>query len=300
MGRNGSSSSHRTGRQCFAAQPTDVPSPCELLSCPLAPVSMIDLHAHVLPGLDDGPSDESDALALLHAARAAGTRIIAATPHLRADFPAVRVERLADACARLSERLDSDDVGPELVVGGEVDIEWALAASDEQLRLASYCQRGNDVLVETPYPPLTPVFEEMLFQVAARGYRVLLAHPERNPSFQRDPKRLEALVARGTLLQLTASSLLRSRRRSPSRALAHHMVRRRLAHVLASDAHSAGPWRPPHLAAGVEVVANIDGDLAAWMVGAAPEAILASEPLPRLPPLTGLRTVVDRWRDRSG
>lgn len=261
---------------------------------------MIDLHAHVLPGLDDGPSDESAALALLHAARAAGTRVIAATPHLRADFPAVRVERLAGACARLSDQMGSNPVGLELVLGGEVDIQWALSASDEQLRLASYCQLGNDLLVETPYPPLPRVFEDTLFHVAARGYRVLLAHPERNPSFQRDPNRLEALVARGTLLQLTASSLLRPRRRSPSSALAHHLVRRRLAHVLASDAHSAGPWRPPHLAAAVDVVANIDGDLAAWMVGGAPEAIMAGEPLPRLPPLAGSRTMLDRWRGRSG
>lgn len=261
---------------------------------------MIDLHAHVLPGLDDGPSDESAALELLHTARAAGTQTIAATPHLRADFPAVRVERLASACARLRAQLGSDRVGPELVVGGEVDLQWALSASDEQLRLASYCQRGLDLLVETPYPPLPRAFEEMLFHVAARGYRVLLAHPERSQSFQRNPDRLEALVTRGTLLQVTASSLLRSRRRSPSSALAHHLVRRRLAHVLASDAHSPGPWRPPHLAAGVDVVARLDGDLAAWMVGAAPKAILAGEPLPALPAPAGPRILPDRWRRRAG
>lgn len=262
--------------------------------------TMIDLHAHVLPALDDGPSNEGAALDLLRSAGAAGTRIIAATPHLRNDFPAVRVEQLASACARLRERLGDDQVGPELVVGGEVDIHWALSASDEQLRLASYCQRGNDLLVETPYAPLTPAFEDTLFRVAARGYRVLLAHPERNPSFQRDPGRLEALVARGTLLQLTASSLLSSRRRSPSRALAHHLVRRRLAHVLASDAHSAGPWRPPHLAGGVDVVAKLDGDLAAWMVGAAPEAIMAGESLPQLPPRAETRSVLGRRRRQSG
>lgn len=261
---------------------------------------MIDLHAHVLPGLDDGPSDESAALDLLHTARAAGTRTIAATPHLRADFPEVRVERLASTCARLRARLGSDHVGLELVVGGEVDLQWALSASDEQLGLASYCQRGLDLLVETPYSPLPRVFEDMLFHVAARGYRVLLAHPERNQSFQRDPDRLEALVARGVLLQVTASSLLRSRRRSSTSALAHHLVRHRLAHVLASDAHSAGPWRPPDLAAGVDVVANLDGDLATWMVGAAPEAILAGEPLPPLPPRTGSRMLLDRWRRRAG
>ena len=111
---------------------------------------MIDLHAHVLPGIDDGPADVEGSLALLHAAALAGTRVIAATPHLRRDFPRVRPEDIAASCATMQERIPADwDL--QIVSGGEVDLGWAMRATDEQLRMASYGGRGTDLLVETPY-----------------------------------------------------------------------------------------------------------------------------------------------------
>ena len=96
----------------------------------------------------------------------------------------------------------------------------------------------------------------MLFQLSAHDYRVLLAHPERNQTFQRDHRRLAALVERGTLLQVTASALASTRRGSRSRRLAHDLVREGLAHVIASDAHGAHVPRPG-LLAGVEAAERI-------------------------------------------
>lgn len=242
---------------------------------------MIDLHAHVLPGLDDGPRDLESARALLQAAAADGTKVIAATPHLRADHPGVRVEALADARAQLLSRLDGE-LGVEVVIAGEVDVDWAMEATDEQLRLASYGQRGSDMLVETPYGQLPASFEEMLFRLRTCGYRLLLAHPERSPTFQKHPQRLVDLVNGGVLVQLTASSLLQSRR-SASGRLASLLVRESLAHVLASDAHGAGPGRAPGLSAAVEAARRLAPARAGWMVGPAPAAILAGKPLPPAP-----------------
>ena len=107
------------------------------------------MHAHVLPGIDDGPADLQESLALLRAAALSGTRIIAATPHLRRDFPRVRLEDIADSCLLLAEHVPRD-WGLQIVSGGEVDLGWAMRATDEQLRLASYGGRGTDLLVETP------------------------------------------------------------------------------------------------------------------------------------------------------
>lgn len=243
---------------------------------------MIDLHAHVLPGLDDGPADVQASLALLCAAHADGTRVIAATTHLRSDFPTVDPARIAAAGAALND-CRADGAAPEVVIGGEVDVIWALGADDERLRLVSYGQRGTDILIETPHGQLPSYFEEMLFRIAVRGYRVLLAHPEVSPAFQRRPERLAALVARGILLQITASSLLRDSRRSPRGRLARLLVSRRLAHVLASDAHSAGPWRAPNLAAGVIAANSIDPHMGPWMAETAAAAVLAGEPVPPPP-----------------
>jgi protein-tyrosine phosphatase len=242
---------------------------------------MIDLHAHVLPGLDDGPGDLEGALALLQAAAADGTKVIAATPHLREDYPGVRVEALADAHAHLLARLDGE-LGLEVVLAGEVDLEWAMEATDDQLRLASYGQRGSDMLVETPYGQLPAGFEEMLFRLRTCGYRLLLAHPERSPTLQANPQRLVDLVRGGVLVQVTASSLLQNRR-AASRRFARFLVREGLVHVLASDAHRAGPDRAPGLSAAVEAARRLAPARAEWMAGAAPAAILAGKPLPPAP-----------------
>src|SRR4051794_13594678 len=166
---------------------------------------MIDLHCHLLPGIDDGPATIDRARELAENAVADGIGVIAATPHLREDHPGVAPAQLRDQCASMTEALRAADVEVEVVPGGEVDIVWALDNSDESLELVSYGQRGDDVLVETPYGPLTPNFEQLLFdRFSARGMRVLLAHPERNPTFQEDPARLGELVRRGVLVQVTA------------------------------------------------------------------------------------------------
>ena len=243
---------------------------------------MIDLHAHVLPGIDDGPADVEGSLALLHAAALAGTRVIAATPHLRRDFPRVRPEDIAASCATMQERIPADwDL--QIVSGGEVDLGWAMRATDEQLRMASYGGRGTDLLVETPYGTSPRIFEPPLMALMNRGYRVLLAHPELNPGLQASHEHLDALVARGVLLQITGASLLPDPKRSRRSRLARRLLERGSAHVIASDAHSGGPWRPPVLTAALEVARSIAPARADWMVTAAPAAILGGMPLPPLP-----------------
>jgi protein-tyrosine phosphatase len=242
---------------------------------------VIDLHCHVLPGIDDGPADIEESIALLAAAAASGVRAVAATPHLRSDHPRVLVSELAERCEQLAGRLPSE-IDVELVPAAEVDALLAQRASEDVLRLASFGQRGTDLLVETPYGPLPPNFEELLFTITVRGFRILLAHPERSPDFQARPERLEDLVQRGVLLQITAPALL-ARRRSRSRRLAVALIERRLAHVLASDFHSLRGPRPPTLADAVKAASRVDPRRGRWMVEDAPAAILAGEPLPPEP-----------------
>ncbi|MBX5468694.1 MAG: hypothetical protein IRZ21_02210 [Thermoleophilaceae bacterium] len=243
---------------------------------------MIDLHVHALPGIDDGPADLAGAVELLRAAAEQGTTTVAATPHLREDFPLVHADELESRCRQLRAALPPE-LRIELVQGGEVDILWAREASDEELRLVSYGARGAYLLIETPHVALPNAFEALLAEVAGRGYRILLAHPEWNPTFQADPERLRRLVARGVLVQVTALSLTLSDRGARARRLAEALLREGAAHVIASDAHSGGRFRPPALAAGVEAARRIAPLRARWMVTDAPAAILAGEPLPQPP-----------------
>jgi protein-tyrosine phosphatase len=254
---------------------------------------MIDLHSHVLPGLDDGPDTMDESLDFVRAAAAQGTTVLAATPHLREDYPDIEVETLPEACEELNERIPAE-LDFEVISGGEVDLIWAQHATSDELRYASFGQLGKDLLVETPYGLLHDNFEDLLFQVAVRGYRILLAHPERNPSFQRNPNRLRAIAQRGVLLQITLPSVLRDKS-SNSRKLAFNLVREGLAHNLASDSHSSsGHFRPPDLRSGVQVVAEFAPAYAEWMVTDAPAAVLEGVPLPPPPsvgskPRRGLR-----------
>ena len=237
---------------------------------------MIDLHSHLLPGLDDGPAEEADSVALAAEVAAAGVRVIAATPHLRQDFPAVQVSELAGRVAALQARITAAGVDIEVVSGGEVDVLWAQGASDEDLRAASYGGRGTDLLVETPYGELPGMFEDLLFKIRVRGFRILLAHPERNPSFQADPERLVRLVDGDVLVQLTAASIVGGGR---SGRLSQRLIADGHAHVIGGDLHRPGGRR----AMLRDAVAAVAGDRGEWMVTEAPAAILAGRPLPPAP-----------------
>lgn len=242
----------------------------------------VDLHSHVLPGIDDGPPDLPGALEMARAAAGAGTAVLAATPHLRADFPGVDVTEIAARCAALQAEIDGAGIPLRLVPGAEASLVWAIEASEDDLRRASYGGTGHDLLVETPSD--VSMIEQLLYQVHLRGLRVTLAHPERSAAFRREPARLERLVEQGVLLEVNADALL-ARKRSSIRDLAERLCRDGLAHVLASDGHRARDRRPVTvLAAGAEALESLVGaDRAHWMCVDAPAAILAGRPLPAAP-----------------
>jgi len=257
--------------------------------------SVIDLHCHILPGIDDGPASLEESIELARLLEADGVRTVAATPHLRADHPGVVPRELAGRCAELRAALTDDGVNLELIPAGEVDLVWALEAAPDDLRLVSFDQRGMDLLIETPYGPLPSMFEDHLFGLSVQGFRLLLAHPERNPTFQQSPERLAELVRRGTLVQVTASSLTRPTRQSRSARCARHLLANGLAHVLSSDAHGPAALDRAPLLAGRAAAREMVGPRADWLCEDAPRAVLAGDPLPTPPPLAASGRARGRW-----
>lgn len=246
----------------------------------------IDIHAHVLPGIDDGPDDLEQSLAMARAAVHSGISTIAATPHLRPDFPGVYVHEIAGRCANLNDALAREQIALEVVPAAEASLTWALEASDEQLRLASYGQRGTDLLIETPFTQIIGL-DRFLYQLRAKGFRITLGHPERNPDFQRDATRLRALVDQGALLQLNAASLVGSPRRRANRA-ARDLLAAGLVHAIASDGHRGDSWRPVTcLGEAAETAGEMVGQAyARWLAADSPAAIIAGADLPPPPPMT--------------
>ena len=242
---------------------------------------MIDLHCHILPGLDDGAGDFDTSLAIARVAAADGVRVIAATPHIREDHPFDPLE-VVDRTAELNDVLRRSGVELEVVPGGEVAISKSAELDDETLHALCLGGTGTGyLLVESPYTVATDLLEQALFNLQLRGFRVVLAHPERSPSFISGASRLRTLVERGILCSVTAASLEGNFGRTVRRA-ALTLVRRGLAHDLASDAHDPRR-RGPTLSGAVDVVERERPGLGRWLTEGAPSAMLAGEALPAAP-----------------
>lgn len=238
---------------------------------------MIDLHAHVLPGIDDGPGDLDAALALVRAAAAAGTRRIVTTSHVSSRYPNSAAE--IDACVRvLREALAANDIDVELAAGAEVSLSRAqqLDPSElERLRLGD----GPYLLVESPLNPAVGDFEWMIEDLA-RTHRIVLAHPERCPAFQRDPDRLVRLVARGAISSITAGALS-GRFGKDVRQFTIWLFEQGLVHNVASDTHDLGSRGPEVLALLAAAEKELPGlnEQVSWLTDAVPAAVLAGEPV---------------------
>jgi hypothetical protein len=163
--------------------------------------------------------------------------------------------------------------------GGELSLEMALAVGDAELKQASLDQRGTDLLIETPEDATG--IDEQLSQLRARGYRILLTHPERSAEFQSEPEWLERLTDGGVLLALDAESLLGPARSAP-RLLAERLCRSGHAHALAFDAAAGRDLS--ELAGPESAAAALVGEpRARWLVSDAPAAIVAGQELPLMP-----------------
>ncbi len=235
---------------------------------------MIDLHSHVLPGLDDGAADLEEALAICTAAAADGIEVLAATPHVRTDYPTTP-DQMEAALARTREAV-GDLI--RLVPGGELDLA-ELERPVEQLRRFGLAGNPAVLLVETPYVGWPLDIADKLFRLRVAGFDAVLAHPERNAEVQRRPELLEPIVRAGTLVQLTAASV-DGRLGRGAEGCSFALLERGLAHLVASDAHTPDV-RAVGLSGAVDAVG--DPELARWLTVDVPRSILEQRHAPPRP-----------------
>lgn len=239
-------------------------------------LSVIDLHCHLIPGIDDGPRDMRTALAMAELQVQAGVTIVAATPHVSWDL-STDAASIREGLDALREAIAAHEIPLRIVSGAEVDVHRAMELSDAELRELTL-GGGNWLLLEAPLQQAIP-FEPVVESLLDRGMQLLIAHPERSPVLQRDPAAVARLVDAGALTQVTASSFAGRFGRTVQR-FAERLVDEGLVHVVASDAHDP-VRRPPGMHAPLVTSGLVD--LALPLTADIPAAILAGGPIPALP-----------------
>jgi protein-tyrosine phosphatase len=239
---------------------------------------MIDIHSHILPGLDDGAETLEESVAMVRMAAAAGTTHIVASPHANQKYrfdPDVVEQKISELQAAVGD-------SPRIYFG--CDFHLTVENIEDALRSPEKYSINHlgYLLVEFPdahIPKTTPVIFDRLMHA---GMRPIITHPERNQILQNRLDDLEAWVSQGALVQVTAQSLL-ARFGKTAKAVAHELMDRGLVHFLASDAHDLKhrptaldePWQYVEKTFGVEVATRVFEDN--------PRAVLTGVPVPAIP-----------------
>jgi protein-tyrosine phosphatase len=235
---------------------------------------LIDLHCHILPGVDDGALDIADSVGMARQAANDGIEAICATPHIRHDHD-VRIHEVAERVEAVNRRLREEGVPVTVLTGGEVAATAVSGLGDEELAQVALGD-GQWVLLEPAPGPLDESLTRCVGHLGDRGYRALIAHPERHLSAD-IYDRIAGLIGDGALVQATADFFLREGYATGMRGLAEAG----LIHVLSSDAHSSHGGRPVHMREAFEKLAEIEWlrPHVEWMAETAPRAIVGGEEL---------------------
>ena len=246
---------------------------------------LIDIHSHILPGLDDGPRTLDESLKMCGLYVAEGVSTVVATPHMcdpRFDVSAEavrsRVRSLSEACRRLGLNL-------EILPGGDVRLEPELLDAIDRNEVLTIADAGKYLLLELPLQT-APRIKGLISQLSLRGITPILSHPERNMELWRKPHRLAELVKAGCLVQITADSLFGMFGPAAKQA-AEWFLRRRLVHLVASDAHSPAERRPQLRRAAHLLTSMVGEEVAIELLQGNPAAILRGESLESSAAMTG-------------
>jgi protein-tyrosine phosphatase len=246
-------------------------------------MTMVDLHSHILPGIDDGAADVNVSLAMANAFLADGVSTVACTPHILPGLYHNTGPQIRKAVADLQAALDQAGLPLRLVTGADNHIAGDFVASLAGGRLLTLAD-SRYVLVEPPHHVAPARMEEFFFSILVAGYVPILTHPERLTWIKSQYATIQKLLTAGVWMQITCGSLTGAFGRDP-KYWGERMLDEGAVHILASDAHDISR-RPPCMSRARELVAKRVGAVEARnLVETRPTGVIANEAPSALPPL---------------
>ncbi len=212
---------------------------------------MIDIHCHILPGIDDGSKDFEESIKMAFFAAEEGVRTIVATPHV--DDDSLNSETINDLTMALNHKLKVLSIPIEIIPGAEI----SYVLPEEFIKNYTINNNGY-VLIEFPHSHLPAGAVEKLLAITSHGMKPIIAHPERNPSVIKNPGLLSDLAAEtGAAVQVTAASIAGDFGRR-IQMCSHHLLKKGIVDLIASDAHSMR-FRPPSMNRGLRAAGRLIG-----------------------------------------
>lgn len=238
---------------------------------------MIDLHCHILPNIDDGSRSLEESLSMAKRAVEDGIQTIVATPHTLNGVYSNSVPEVVSRVAELQGAFQENGIDLRLCPGADVHLSFKMLEKIERGDAGTINDKGSYLLLEIPFQNIPTGIKEEIFALKLNGITPIITHPERHPFVHHNPGILREFVELGALCQITAMSVTGEFGKAV-RKCSEALIRQRLIHVIASDAHSSDA-RPPVLSQAVEAAAEIMGNYeeAERMVESLPAAILSGE-----------------------
>jgi protein-tyrosine phosphatase len=235
---------------------------------------MIDIHCHILPGIDDGPAVSDESVEMARQALEDGIHGVIATPHTLNGLFINRFQEVSVCIDTLRRILKDEHIDLMLYPGAEEHFRPGLVQRILSGESSTLNHTGKYVLVEFPFHSVPVEAKDEFFQLKLKGVTPIIAHPERNTVFQQHPDMLADMIASGALTQITAMSITGELDESVM-DFSHQLIKRRMAHIIASDAHSP-EYRIPAMSMAVQIAGNIlkSESEAMKMVQEYPQAIL--------------------------
>lgn len=200
---------------------------------------MIDLHCHILPGVDDGAKNIEDSISMAKVAVNEGITHILATPHHKNRNWFNEKKKVLANVKQLQDELDRNRIPLTIFPGQEVRIYGEIQKDIEADEILFIDEQQQYLLIEFPTPNIPTYTERLFYELETKGITPIIVHPERNREILEDPNRLKALVEKGALAQLTAASYTGGFGRQIQK-MSEQMVEANLVHFIASDAHNVG------------------------------------------------------------